>query len=233
MSDSSEEQLEDGPVSSVEQEPGLQGNHAPREKPARRARQARQLPQISKSAQTRQARETHEPKPHRKQASQFRRYEAYWAGPTPPPAILKQYNDALPEGAERIVAMLERQEEHRISEEEKDGEHVRAMERGSLALTTARVQGELRITGRSQVFGLLILLAVILPGGAGLILGILNHEGVAAIVGGLLSGGGLATLAGIFFPQLLRIGSPSQQEDVTALVPRQRRGADEAGQVKN
>jgi len=34
-------------------------------------------------------------------------------GPLPPPDILARYNDAVPDGAERIIALAERQAEHR------------------------------------------------------------------------------------------------------------------------
>lgn len=36
-----------------------------------------------------------------------------FSGPIPPPALLKQYNEALPDGAERIVQMAEQQSAHR------------------------------------------------------------------------------------------------------------------------
>jgi uncharacterized membrane protein len=36
-----------------------------------------------------------------------------FSGPLPPPEILVRYNDAVPGGAERIVAMAEKQQEHR------------------------------------------------------------------------------------------------------------------------
>ena len=36
-----------------------------------------------------------------------------FSGPLPPPHILAQYNDALPDGAERIVRLTENQTEHR------------------------------------------------------------------------------------------------------------------------
>lgn len=44
---------------------------------------------------------------------------ASWTGPLPPPDALQSYNDALPNGAERIVALVERQSEHRMKLEEK------------------------------------------------------------------------------------------------------------------
>jgi len=40
---------------------------------------------------------------------------ATFSGPLPPPEILIQYNDALPNGAERIIVLAERQAEHRMT----------------------------------------------------------------------------------------------------------------------
>lgn len=42
-----------------------------------------------------------------------------FSGPLPPPAMLAQYNDILPNGAERIMQMAERQQEHRHSLEKR------------------------------------------------------------------------------------------------------------------
>ena len=36
-----------------------------------------------------------------------------FSGPLPPPAMLAQYNDTVPNGAERIMAMAEKQQTHR------------------------------------------------------------------------------------------------------------------------
>lgn len=40
-----------------------------------------------------------------------------WSGPLPPPAALDQFNQIIPNGAERIMAMVEREQAHRIAEE--------------------------------------------------------------------------------------------------------------------
>jgi uncharacterized membrane protein len=39
--------------------------------------------------------------------------EYFYAGPLPPPEILAQYNQIIPNGAERIFSMAEKQSEHR------------------------------------------------------------------------------------------------------------------------
>jgi uncharacterized membrane protein len=42
-----------------------------------------------------------------------------FSGPLPPPEILKQYSEIVPNGGERIVAMAEKQQAHRIQIERK------------------------------------------------------------------------------------------------------------------
>ena len=39
---------------------------------------------------------------------------ASFSGPLPPPEVLIKYNDAVPDGAERIIVMAEKQAEHRM-----------------------------------------------------------------------------------------------------------------------
>ena len=38
-----------------------------------------------------------------------------FSGPLPPPEVLIRYNDAVPDGAERIIALAERQAAHRMA----------------------------------------------------------------------------------------------------------------------
>lgn len=40
-----------------------------------------------------------------------------WAGPLPPPGALAQFDTIIPNGAERIMAMVEREQQHRIDQE--------------------------------------------------------------------------------------------------------------------
>lgn len=44
---------------------------------------------------------------------------ANWSGPLPPPAALAQFNEIIPNGAERIMAMVEHEQAHRIAMEQK------------------------------------------------------------------------------------------------------------------
>jgi uncharacterized membrane protein len=55
-----------------------------------------------------------------------------FSGPIPPPGILEKYNEIIPNGAERIMAMAEKQSAHRESIEKRviDGE-VASQTRGS------------------------------------------------------------------------------------------------------
>jgi uncharacterized membrane protein len=43
---------------------------------------------------------------------------AQWVGPLPPPSILAKYKEVIPDGAERILGMAERQAAHRIASEQ-------------------------------------------------------------------------------------------------------------------
>lgn len=38
-----------------------------------------------------------------------------WSGPLPPPAALEQFNNIIPNGAQRIMAMVEAEQAHRIA----------------------------------------------------------------------------------------------------------------------
>ena len=41
-------------------------------------------------------------------------HQSSFSGPIPPPDILKGYNDVVKDGAERIIAMAEKQSNHRM-----------------------------------------------------------------------------------------------------------------------
>jgi uncharacterized membrane protein len=48
-----------------------------------------------------------------KSASSLMKIEASFSGPLPPPSLLAKYSEIIPNGAERIMAMVEKQSEHR------------------------------------------------------------------------------------------------------------------------
>ena len=40
-----------------------------------------------------------------------------WTGPLPPPAALEHFNQIIPDGAQRIMQMVEQEQAHRISQD--------------------------------------------------------------------------------------------------------------------
>lgn len=67
-----------------------------------------------------------------------------WRGPTPPPEILAGYNEAIPNGAERILKMSEKQSEHRMEIEK------------------TVINRELNQSGRGQNYAFIIVIIVLL-----------------------------------------------------------------------
>ena len=94
-------------------------------------------------------------------------------GPLPPPEVLEQYNQVLPNGAERIVAMAESQMRHRQS------------------LESTVVSGNVAAQSRGQTMAFTLGLVTIL-GGIGLVAFDKNAGGLAAIITAFVA------LAGVF-----------------------------------
>ena len=121
---------------------------------------------------------------------------ASFSGPLPPPAVLAQYNDAVPNGADRIMAMAERQSAHR--------------ER----LEARVVDGNVANQTRGSYFAFIVMLVAILSGF------FLIHEGkgaegltsIIAAVGGVI---------GVFFYSKLE-QKKEREEKATALIERRR-----------
>lgn len=115
----------------------------------------------------------------RRQSSQLptgRRFTAEltaFHGPLPPPTVLAEYNQIIPNGAERILAMAERQQAHRH------------------ALESTVVNGNTANERRGQQFAFIIAMTAIL-GGLALILTGRDTQGLVAILGTLTA------LAGVF-----------------------------------
>jgi uncharacterized membrane protein len=102
------------------------------------------------------------------------RVEAYhFSGPLPPPDVLARYNEIVPQGAERIIAMAERQSAHREALEKKV------------------VFGNSSSEKMGAIFAFILSLATIL-GGIWLIHDGKSSSGLVAILGNL------AALAGVF-----------------------------------
>jgi uncharacterized membrane protein len=94
-----------------------------------------------------------------------------FSGPIPPPALLEKYNEIIPNGAERILAMAEKQSAHREYLEKRV------------------VDGNVSNQTRGSYFGFTISLVAIL-GGVWLIAHGKSTEGLVAIItslGGLVS----------------------------------------------
>jgi len=96
-----------------------------------------------------------------------------FSGPLPPPGVLAKYNEVIPNGAERIVAMAERQSAHRES------------------LEAQVVAGNVASQKRGSIFAFIICLVALIGGFALLFTG-RNADGLAAIISSLTA------LAGVF-----------------------------------
>jgi uncharacterized membrane protein len=97
-----------------------------------------------------------------------------FSGPIPPPALLEKYNQIIPNGAERILAMAEKQSAHREYLEKRV------------------VDGNVSNQTRGSYFAFVISLTAIL-GGVWLISHGKSPEGLASIITSLVG------LAGVFF----------------------------------
>ena len=106
-------------------------------------------------------------------SSQIKLQAASWHGPLPPPAALRSFEEVVPGSAERILAMAEKQADHRI-----------AMEKNI-------VKGDFRLRYAGLAVGTVLSLVAIL---GGMYLISLGHE----LVGGSLIGIHVVGLAAVF-----------------------------------
>jgi len=120
-----------------------------------------------------------------------------FSGPIPPPNLLAKYNDIIPNGADRILAMAERQSAHRESLESKV------------------VNGNLSNQKTGTIFGFILCLVVILGGVYIMAIG-RNGWGFAAILSALAS---LATVFAVSRSQQRK----ERVEKSEALASRRRR----------
>ena len=95
------------------------------------------------------------------------------SGPLPPPEQLEKYSEIIPNGADRIMAMAEKQQAHRIE------------------LEKIAVNQQLTQSKRGQTFGFLIGLFAI---GGGVACILMGHEWSGAFIGG----GGITGLVSVF-----------------------------------
>lgn len=87
-----------------------------------------------------------------------------WAGPLPPPGALKQFDDIIEQGAERIMRMVEEEQAHRIEYE------------------NTRQKAEIEATARGHWLGSAITILAILAAAIGGYVGV-NPYICVAIVG--------------------------------------------------
>jgi uncharacterized membrane protein len=105
---------------------------------------------------------------------------AQFQGPVPPPQVMAGYEEIVPGAADRLIAMAEREQAHRHQQQE------RLL---NAQITDARQD---RLEARvGQIFALIIGLGSISAGATTAVLG-------AAIAGGFIGTGGVATLAAVF-----------------------------------
>jgi uncharacterized membrane protein len=72
-------------------------------------------------------------KPSQTAAIQARFQGEFFSGPLPPPNLLARYNDVVANGAERILAMAERQSKHReLLEAQVVAGNLKSQDRGTL-----------------------------------------------------------------------------------------------------
>lgn len=108
-----------------------------------------------------------------------------FSGPLPPPNLLKQYNDVVPNGAERLMKMAETQQAHRQD------------------LEKTVIKGNVQSESRGQYMGLFISIAVI---AAGTYLAAIGKQ----ITGGILVGVDVVALASVFV-----LGKQRQQKELS------------------
>lgn len=91
-------------------------------------------------------------------------YGIGFSGPLPPPSILSQYGEIVPNGAERIMQMAEQQLQHRIEMEK------------------LLVEEDTRQEARGQIFALIVSLTGF---ASAVILGVTGNETAATIIAGI------------------------------------------------
>ena len=108
----------------------------------------------------------------KKPISQLQMTETF-SGPIPHPALLSQYGQIIPNGADRIMSMAEKQMEYRIS------------------MGNKMLDSDIRRADRGLIFGFVVAIVIII-GGFGLIIAGFQALGISAVIAPLIS------LVGIF-----------------------------------
>lgn len=98
---------------------------------------------------------------------QIRRAELF-VGPLPHPDLLAQYDKIVPNGADRIMCMAEKQMQHRLD------------------IQSRLLDSDIRSSDRGLIFGFVIAITII-AGGFGLIIAGYEGLGIAAVIAPLVS----------------------------------------------
>ena len=122
-----------------------------------------------------------------------------YSGPIPPPEVFRGYEDVLPGSADRILAMTEKQVEHRISAENKQLDH-------SIAVEKKLVQNEIVLSYLGLISGLIV--AILGLSGA-----IYLGEKGQTIPSGILSAGTLGSLVRVFISGRSIINKKAQNDN--------------------
>ena len=107
-----------------------------------------------------------------------------YTGSCPPPSYISQLNEIDPSYADRMIAMSERQQQHRI---ETEASFAKA--------SILDAEKERKQIGLGQFFGLVVSLAGI---GCGTAVGICGETFGSAVIGSIIGGGGLVSLVAQF-----------------------------------
>jgi len=128
-------------------------------------------------------------------AGEVRQLE-YRSSPYPPPAELREYEQILPGFTERILALTERESEHRIQEQQLQ--------------TLATID----LAKRGQRYAFVVVLALVAVGGAGIATG----HSVAGLAGVVAAAATVVTafVAPRLFDRLRQLGSKPNQRELPA-----------------
>ena len=102
----------------------------------------------------------------KEQLSRIQSVEFY--GPLPPPGLLAQYSEAVPDGANRLLSMVESAQAHRLKMEER-----------LVECQVTDIKASRRQAGRGQIFGLVLGLSII---SAGVVALYRDHANAGAII---------------------------------------------------
>jgi|GEM_PF-1403506 len=104
-------------------------------------------------------------------------FGSYWQGPVPPPEIIKSYDNVINNGAERVFALTEREQQHRHQRENRSLD----LEEKAIGIDKALAAGSIKRSNAAMVVVSVLASALIL-GGFKLIDSGKAGSGVAAFV---------------------------------------------------